>query len=107
MNREDFPMIDDNIVYLDNGATTLKPKCVIDKMDEYYIKHTSNIHRGDYDAALKTNELYDNVRNIIGEFINADSNCVIYTSGTTMSINMVVFGYSAVDIKSHGIITFF
>ena len=99
MNREDFPMIDDNIVYLDNGATTLKPKCVIDKMDEYYIKHTSNIHRGDYDAALKTNELYDNVRNIIGEFINADSNCVIYTSGTTMSINMVVFGYMKRHLK--------
>ena len=99
MNREDFPMIDDNIVYLDNGATTLKPKCVIDKMDEYYIKHTSNIHRGYYDAALKTNELYDNVRNIIGEFINADSNCVIYTSGTTMSINMVVFGYMKRHLK--------
>lgn len=93
MNREDFPMLDNNIVYFDNGATTLKPKCVIDEMNKYYMEHTSNIHRGDYDAALKTNELYDNVRNIIGEFVNADPNCCIYTSGTTMSINMVVFGY--------------
>ena len=56
MNREDFPMLQDKIVYLDNGATTLKPKVVIDKMNEYYLNHTSNIHRGDYDAAVKTNE---------------------------------------------------
>ena len=99
MNREDFPMLSNNIVYFDNGATTLKPKCVIDKMNEYYINHTSNIHRGDYDAALKTNELYDNVRNIIGEFVNADPNSVIYTSGTTMSINMVVFGFMRKYLK--------
>ena len=99
MNREDFPMLSNNIVYFDNGATTLKPKCVIDKMNEYYINHTSNIHRGDYDAALKTNELYDNVRNIIGEFVNADPNSVIYTSGTTMSINMVVFCFMRKYLK--------
>ncbi len=99
MNREDFPMLDNNIVYFDNGATTLKPKCVIDEMNKYYMEHTSNIHRGDYDAALKTNELYDNVRNIIGEFVNADPNCCIYTSGTTMSINMVVFGYMRKHLK--------
>lgn len=99
MNREDFPMLSNNIVYFDNGATTLKPKCVIDKMNEYYINHTSNIHRGDYDAALKTNELYDNVRNIIGKFVNSDPNSVIYTSGTTMSINMVVFGFMRKYLK--------
>ena len=92
MNREDFPILN-NVVYLDNGATTLKPKCVIDVMDNYYLNHTSNIHRGDYDAAIKTNELYDNVRNIVANFINCDPNCVIYTSGATMSLNMVVFGY--------------
>ena len=93
MNREDFPMLRDDIVYFDNGATTLKPQCVIDKMNEYYLEHTSNIHRGDYDAAIKTNEEYDNVRNIISKFVNADPDCCIYTSGATMSLNMVVFGY--------------
>ena len=99
MNREDFPMLDSDIVFLDNGATTLKPKCVIDKMNEYYSHHTSNIHRGDYDAAIKTNEEYDNVRNIIGDFLNADPNCCIYTSGATMSLNMVVFGYMRKVLK--------
>ena len=93
MNREDFPMLSENIVYFDNGATTLKPKCVVESMDRYYLEHTSNIHRGDYKAAVTTNELYDNVRNIVADFVNCNSNEVIYTSGSTMSINMVVFGY--------------
>ncbi len=93
MHREDFKLLDSNIVYLDNGATTLKPKCVIDVMDKYYLSHTSNIHRGDYDAAIKTNKLYDDVRDIVADFINCDANTVIYTSGATMSINMVVFGF--------------
>ena len=99
MNREDFPMLDSDIVYLDNGATTLKPNCVVDTMNKYYLEHTSNIHRGDYDYANITNGLYDNVRNIVAEFINCDSNCVVYTSGATMSLNMVVFGYMKKHLK--------
>ena len=93
MHREDFTMLDNDIVFFDNGATTLKPKCVVDSMVDYYTKYTSNIHRGDYDAAIKTNELYDDTRVVVSKFINADSDEVIFTSGTTMSINMVVFGY--------------
>ena len=99
MNREDILMLNKDIVYFDNGATTLKAKCVIDKMNEYYLDHTSNIHRGDFDAAIKTNELYDNVRNIISKFINAPADCCIYTSGATMSLNMVVFGYMKNHLK--------
>ena len=93
MHREDFAMLSDDIVFFDNGATTLKPKCVVDKLVDYYTKYTSNIHRGDYDAAIKTNKLYDDTRNVVGKFINCDNDEVIFTSGTTMSINMVVFGY--------------
>lgn len=93
MNREDFPMLNDGVVYFDNGATTLKPKCVVEAMDKYYLEHTSNIHRGDYKSAVITNNLYDDVRNIVANFVNCNSNEVIYTSGSTMSINMVVFGY--------------
>ena len=100
MNREDFPMLKEDIVYFDNGATTIKPKCVVDVMNQYYLEHTSNIHRGDYDAAIKTNQLYDDVRNIVSEFVHCDADCVIYTSGTTMSINMVVFGYMKSHLKS-------
>ena len=93
MHREDFTMLENDIVYFDNGATTLEPKCVIDSMVKYYSEYTSNIHRGDYDAAIKTNKLYDDTRNVVSRFINSDSDEVIFTSGTTMSINMVVFGY--------------
>lgn len=97
MNRSDFPMLNSDIVYFDNGATTLKPMCVIDAMNDYMMNHTSNIHRGDYNSAIKTNELYDDVRSIVSDFVNCSENEVIYTSGATMSLNMVVFGY----MKSH------
>ena len=94
MNREDFVMLDQDIVYFDNGATTLKPKRVVDSLVNYYTKHTSNIHRGDYDAAVVTNDLYDSTREVVKNFINCNnSNEVIFTSGTTMSINMIVFGF--------------
>ena len=93
MNREDFPMLNNNLIYFDNGATTLKPKQVIESMNRYYLEHTSNIHRGDYDAASKTNMEYDQVRDIVASFVDCDSREVIYTSGATMSLNLVVFGY--------------
>ena len=93
MNREDFPILSSDVIYFDNGATTLKPKRVIDVMNKYYLEHTSNIHRGEYDYATYTNSLYDGVRDIVSEFVNCQSKEVIFTSGTTMSINMVVFGY--------------
>ena len=99
MNREDFPILANGNIYFDNAATTLKPKCVIDEMDKYYLEYTSNIHRGDYDSAVKTNKMYDNVRNIVGEFINCDPNTVIYTSGATHSLNMVVFGFMKYYLK--------
>ena len=99
MNREDFPMLQEGFVFFDNGATTLKPKCVVDAMKRYYEEHTSNIHRGDYDAAVKTNALYDGVRKIVSQFVNCDPNCVIYTSGATHSLNMVVFGYMRKHLK--------
>ncbi|MDE6357943.1 MAG: aminotransferase class V-fold PLP-dependent enzyme, partial [Eubacteriales bacterium] len=49
MNREDFPMLKQDITYFDNGATTLKPQSVIDKTVEYYENYSANAHRGDYD----------------------------------------------------------
>ncbi|MBQ9018934.1 MAG: cysteine desulfurase [Bacilli bacterium] len=101
MNRDDFPMLNNNnIIYFDNGATTLKPKCVIDAVNNYYTNHTSNIHRGDYDAAIDTNKKYDEVRHLVSDFINCDPNSVIYTSGATMSLNMVVFGYMKKHLKT-------
>lgn len=94
MNREDFPAIDENLIYFDNSATSLKPKCVIDKMVEYYSKYTSNIHRGDYNNAIRTNKEYDETRDVVKDFIHAkNSDEIVFTSGTTDSMNTIVFGY--------------
>lgn len=101
MNRDDFPILKNNLIYFDNGATTLKPKCVVDKMVSYYTEYTSNIHRGDYNNATVTNREYDEVRNIVKNFINASSSGeIIYTSGTTESLNMVAFGFFRYKLNS-------
>ncbi len=94
MNREDFEILNSGIVYFDNAATTMKPKCVIDAMNDYYTKYTSNAHRGDYDNSLKVDEEYESVRSKVKNFINAKSDSeIVFTSGSTDSFNMIVFGY--------------
>ena len=93
MNREDFPILNSNIIYFDNCATTLKPKCVVDKVVDYYTNYTANAHRGDYDNSLKVDKEYESVRDKVGELINCNAREVIFTSGTTDSLNMIVFGF--------------
>ncbi len=94
MNREDFPLLNKDIIYLDNCATTLKPKVVIDSINDYYSNYSANAHRGDYDISLKVDEMYEGVRDSVKRFINAKSTKeIVFTSGTTDSINMIVNGY--------------
>ena len=73
MNREDFPMLKQDIIYFDNGATSLKPNCVIDSVTEYYKRYTANAHRGDYDISLQVDAAYETTRILVKEFINAKS----------------------------------
>jgi len=94
MNREDFPMLNQDIIYFDNGATTLKPKCVIDKTVEYYEKYGANAHRGDYDISYKVDQEYENTRSLVREFINAKQlEEIIFTAGATEGMNLVVRGF--------------
>ena len=94
MNREDFPMLKHDYIYFDNGATTFKPKCVIDEITNYYENLSVNAHRGDYDLSRKVDELYENTRDIVKDFINAKKREeIIFTKGTTESMNMIVFGF--------------
>lgn len=94
MNREDFPMLEQDIVYFDNGATTLKPKCVIDKTVEYYSKYGASSHRGDYDIAYKVDQEYENTRDLVRKFINAKHlEEIIFTAGSTESLNLVTSGF--------------
>ena len=92
MNRNDYPILD-NLIYLDSAATALKPKCVVDKINDYYLKYPSNIHRGEYDIAEIAEKEYNKARNIVASFLNANEDEIVFTSGTTDSLNMVINGY--------------
>ena len=100
--RKDFPMFTNNVkmqgkplVYLDNAATTFKPQCVLDAINLYNSQETSNSHRGDYDLCYAVDKKIDETRQRIAKFINAETNEIVFTSGTSMSINMVAYGYGA------------
>ena len=93
--RSDFPALDQQVygkplVYFDNGATTLKPKVVIDTLQEIYSKRNSNVHRGIHYLSLRMTEEYEEARKRVRKFINARSEKeIIFTNGTTASINTI------------------
>jgi len=98
-----------NLHYLDNAATTPKPKAVLDKMMEYYEQYPANIHRGLYPMSERATEEYEKVRGKVSKFIGAKSlSEIIFTSGTTDSINLVARSLNikkddeiAVEIEAH------
>lgn len=90
----DFPMLNKDLIYLDNGATTFKPKCVIEAITDYYTNYTANAHRGDYNISLKVDMAYEGARDKVQKFINAKHREeIIFTSGATDSLNMIVNGF--------------
>ena len=97
--KSDFPILSQKInghdlVYLDNAATTQKPKVVIDSINEYYRKTNSNIHRGVHTLSQKATEHYENARNKIANFINSESEKeIIFVRGATEAINLVANSY--------------
>lgn len=97
--RADFPILatkvyDKPLVYFDNGATTQKPRSVIDAVDEVFMKYNSNIHRGVHALSDKASEEYEKTREKARSFINAEkSEEIIFTSGTTGSINGIAFSF--------------
>ena len=100
MHREDFSMLDGELIYFDNGATTLKPRCVIQSITDYYGKYCANAHRGDYQNSQKVDSMYEGVREKIKNFIHAKENSeIVFTSGATDGLNRVVFGYFKNHLK--------
>lgn len=99
--RKDFPMLDGTkfssngkpMIYLDNAATTFKPYSVIKACDDYYLNECVNAHRGDYDVAFKVDTKVDEVREKVAKFFNASKIEIVFTSGCSMSMNLVAFGY--------------
>ena len=100
--RQDFPILSKKIhnkplVYFDNAATSQTPVCVIDCIKDYYEKYNSNIHRGVHSLSDEATNAYENARNKIKDHFNInESKEVIFTSGTTHSINIVSNGFSKI-----------
>ena len=94
--RQDFPMIVNHpeLIYFDNGATTYKPKHVIDAVNSFYTDYTSNVERGDYETAVRADRAYDDTRNIIGRLINCEAKEVAFFANITAALNQVVYGLS-------------
>ena len=91
---KDFPMLNKNIIYFDNSATTPKPNLVINAMNDYYENYSANAHRGDYNISFKVDDEIDKSREAVKNFINARrKEEIIFTSGATESLNMIVFGF--------------
>lgn len=102
MHREDFELLNTDIIYFDNGATSLKPKAVTNSISEYYDKYPMNAHRSDYSLSLKVSNMYEDVREKVKEFINASKKEeIVFTSGSTESLNMIINGYFKGKLSSN------
>ncbi|WP_440135069.1 aminotransferase class V-fold PLP-dependent enzyme [Chitinophaga sancti] len=111
--RQDFPLLQEKvygkpIVYLDNSATTQKPQVVLDTLERYYKHYNSNVHRGVHHLSQVASEEYEAARDIVAGFINArEREEVIFTKGTTDSINLVanVFGRGVIKAGDEVIVS--
>jgi cysteine desulfurase/selenocysteine lyase len=105
--RSDFPLLQTQtssgkpLIYLDNGATTQKPRAVLDALDRYYTTQNANIHRGVYELSQAATTLYEQARLTIQRFLNAaHSEEILFTRGTTESINLVAHSYARAFLKA-------
>jgi cysteine desulfurase/selenocysteine lyase len=85
----DFPILNQPLVYLDSGASSLKPAVVIDAMQEYYEQYGVNIHRGVYKMSYRATEAFEHAREVVASFIHAAPKEIVFTRGTSASLNLV------------------
>ncbi len=103
--REQFPILHQQVnghdlVYLDSAATSQKPRAVIETLDKYYNQYNSNVHRGVHTLGTKATDGYEGAREKVRKFINAKSMAeIIFTKGTTTSLNMVALSYARANLK--------
>lgn len=104
--RQDFPILQrlvhgKPLIWLDNGATTQKPTCVIEAVSQYYRESNSNVHRGAHQLAREATEAYEGARKKVSGFIGAASpDEIIFTRGTTEAINLAAMSWGAMHIHS-------
>lgn len=108
MFKSDFPIFQNNsdLVFLDSAASAQKPACVLNAMYEFYTHSYSNVHRGNCEIAGRATNLYENARQIVADFIGASCKNIVFTSGATASINMVVNGYEKILKSGDEILVF-
>lgn len=99
--REDFPVLKENpnLAYLDNAASTLKPICVIEEVDNYYNKLGVNVHRGVYKLSYLATDAYEEARSKVANFINADFEEIVFTRGASSALNLVALSYGMNNLK--------
>ena len=99
----DFELLTNNdIIYLDNAATSQKPKYVIKKVNEYYSKYNANPHRGSYDLSISATREYDKARNVVKNFINAKyDEEIVFTKNATESLNLIAYSYGLDNINEN------
>jgi len=97
--RQEFPQIKNGLVYLDSAAMSLKPQRVIDAIDHYYQDLSVNIHRGLYPTGVEATDLYEQTREDVASYINADFEEIVFTRGTTASLNLVASSYGLQNLK--------
>ncbi len=99
--RHDFPVLEENpkLAYLDNAASTLKPKCVIEAVDEYYTKLGVNVHRGVYKLSYLATDAYEEARSKIADFIHADFEEIVFTRGASAALNLVASSYGMLNLE--------
>ena len=99
--KKDFPILENsNLTYLDSGATTQKPKQVIDKIEEFYNKYNANPHRGAYSLSVEATNEYESARVKIAKFINASKpEEVIFSKNATESLNLIAYSYGLDNLK--------
>ena len=93
--KKDFPVLVNNpeLAYLDSGASSLKPKCVIDKLDEYYNKYGVNVNRGVYKLSYQATVEYEETREVVAKFLNAKPSEIVFTKGASNGLNMLAQSY--------------
>ena len=101
--KEDFPILKNrDIAYLDSGATTQKPKYVINAIDNYYEKNNANPHRGAYELSVQATEEYEGARKKVAKFINAKvPEEIIFTKNASEALNLIAFSYGLDKLKKN------
>ena len=103
--RRDFPIFETGIAYLDSANTSQRPVQVLDAMDDYHRRFNANIHRGAYHISEVATEKYEATRGIVKRFLNARSaKEIVYTRGTTESINLVAYAWGRKNIRAGDLI---